>query len=204
MSLSDGTIIKIAAETLLPDDTIAINVIWGVVSDNGGSGSVDEADVLDAAAAFVDNMFQNLETRIPTGIDGGLVNVWTVAPATGDLTPIGDEALTWTGSSAQDPFPNGVAAVGSAKTTNTDVTGRKFIPGLNEQAADDNNLTAASLTAILAYLADWVTVFVHVSDVIITPGVYSYTDSNFYLFTGVIVANAILGYQRRRKPGVGT
>jgi hypothetical protein len=90
------------------------------------------------------------------------------------------------------------------KTSNTDVTGRKFIPGIGEINATDNDLTSGALARSVLYAVAWATQFIDANSVTFTPGVWSMTKLNFFLATGTVIANAILGYQRRRKPGVGT
>jgi hypothetical protein len=42
-----------------------------------------------------------------------------------------------------------------------------------------------------------------VSGNVYTPGVWSPTREAFFDYGGTILTNAITGYQRRRKPGVG-
>jgi hypothetical protein len=54
------------------------------------------------------------------------------------------------------------------------------------------------------YALDWAAGHLDANDVLLLAGVYSPTKANFLLASGVIVVNAILGYQRRRKPGVGS
>lgn len=204
MSLPIGTIIKIAQNILLFDTQTAINVFWASIDDNAGGGPLDEDDVVDAVANYLDLIYTDVLPSIDASIAGTLGEVWTVDVPTGDLTPIGDGATTWVGSGVGDAFPNGVAAIVTMKTTNTDVTGRKFIPGYVETEGVDNDLTGPALVRLANFGLDWAAQHIDANDVILNPGVYSGTKAAFFFNTGVIVANAILGYQRRRKPGVGT
>ena len=204
MSLSEGTILKIAASILLNDEQTAMQIFWASLAEDGGSGPLDEDDVLDACGNWMDQLYANVEGAIADTIIGGLVEVWEVDVLTGVLTPIGDAVQTWVGLSANDALPNGVAAIGAIKTTNTKVTGRKFIPGFNDDSATDNNLAPGTLATLVLFVADWVTSYTDPNSVLLHPGVYSTTFNNFYVTTGVAIANAIVGYQRRRKPGVGS
>ena len=204
MSISEGTIIKIAQSILLPDTQTAINAYWAVVAEDGGTGPLEEDDVLVAAANYMDQIYENIVADLADTVTASLVEVWTVNPVDGDLTPIGDEVATWTPVSTADAFPNGVAAIAALKTTNTDVTGRKFVPGYADTKAIDNNLIGTPLANFVLYAVDWGTQYIDANSVILTPGVWSQTKLNFYLASGVVIANAIVGYQRRRKPGVGT
>lgn len=203
MSLPEGTVLKIVGSMLLPDDVVGQLIFWAVLQDFAGSGPLDEADILEAAANWVDTLMGDVDNLMASSVSGTLAEVWEVDGPTGDLTPIGDEACTWAGLSGSDPLPNGVAAIVHLKTTNTDVTGRKFIPGIAEGNATDNNWAAAALTALGTFGASWGTVYTDPNDVQFVPGVYSVTKNVFYNATGTSIVNAIAGYQRRRKPGVG-
>lgn len=204
MSLAEGVILKIALNILLNDEQTAMQIFWATLSDSVGSGPLDEDDVIDAAANWMDEIYAHVSDALADTITPGLVEVWEVDGPTGDLTPIGDGAASWTATSVVDSLPNGCAIIGSLKTTNTDVTGRKFIPGWGDEGAVDNNLAAGPLGKLVNFVAEWATVFVDANEVQLNPGVYSNTLNNFYLTSGVAVANAIVGYQRRRKPGVGS
>jgi hypothetical protein len=204
MSLAEGIILKMAMHYLLPDEQTAINVFWAVLEDAIGSGPLDESDVLDAAANYMDALYAEVIESLPTTVVGGLVEVWEVDPATGELTPIGEESTTWEGNGAGDPFPNGVCWVCSMRTIDTDVTGRKFLSGFVETSAEDNNLISAHLARLVAFALEWATDYTDPNDVQFIPGVWSTVQNTFRQRSGTVVANAILGYQRRRKPGVGS
>lgn len=204
MSLPEGTILKLAQNILLPDDQVAVNVFWAVLEDSVGSGPLAVIDVLAAASNYMDEVYENLLALIADTVVSTVVEVWEVDGPTGDLTPIGDELTTWTPTGGTDILPNGVAGIISAKTTNTDVTARKFFPGFLENNCDENNWISGALTSMISAGADWVDGWVDPNEVEFIGGVYSMTKHNFFMFTDVVLANAIAGYQRRRKPGVGS
>lgn len=204
MSIPEGTIIKIAQNYLLPDEQTAVNVFWQEVNNNAGPGDLDDDDVLDAVANWLDQLYAEVVASLADVIVSTICEVWTVNEATGDLTPVGDAATTWDGTSVNDPLPNGVAGICTLKTTETDVTGRKFLAGYHDTAADDNNLIVAALARLVDFAINWATQYIDPNDVILDPGVYSTVLASFFGATGTIVANAIVGYQRRRKPGVGS
>jgi hypothetical protein len=203
VSLSEGTVIKIAASLLLADESIAQQIFWFVLEDAIASGPLDEADVLDAVANWVDQIYTHVIPNINDAVIPGIVDVWEVNVPTGDLTPIGDTIQTWTPTQGADQLPNGVAAIIQLKTTNTDVTGRKFVPGLAESSIEDNNWGSATMTNLASFAAEWPEIYDDPNDVELVPGVYSNTFNNFFLATGTVIVNGIAGYQRRRKPGVG-
>lgn len=203
MSISEGTIIKLAAGMLLADESVAQGIFWLVVEDVIGSGPLDEEDVIEAAGNWIDILYAHIEGNINDDVIPGIVDVWEVDGPTGDLTPIGDGIQTWVPSQVSEQLPNGVAAIIQMKTANTDVTGRKFLPGFTEIGIADNNWGSGSLTQMALFAADWALAYDDPNDVRLLPGVYSNTFNNFFLATGVVVINGIAGYQRRRKPGVG-
>jgi hypothetical protein len=204
MSIPIDTVLKIAQSILLPDEQIAINVFWALLGDAVGGGPLAESDVIDAAANYLDLIYAEIDDMISDLIASTVVEVWTVDEPTGDLTPVGDGATTWVGLDTNDPLPNGVAGICSMKTDNTEVTGRKFIPGINEVAVDDNNLDTIPFGRLLDFAVEWATEYTDANDVVLSPGVYSGAKANFYAATGTVIANNIVGYQRRRKPGVGS
>lgn len=204
MSIPINTIIKVGAHILLPDVVDAINVFWFLIDDNVGSGPLDEDDIITATENWLDLLYAEVLASLADTVSGELVDVWEVEEGPFNLKPIGDGLQSWAGSAPQDAAPNGVAQVAALKTVNTDVTGRKFIPGSAETSMTDNNLTGTALARLLDFGIYWAAQYIDANDVILNPGVYSKTKSNFYASTGTIVGNAIVGYQRRRKPGVGT
>lgn len=204
MSIAEGTIIKIAQNYLLPDEQTAVNVYWAEVNNNAGPGDLADADVLVAVSNWLDLLYAEVVATMADVVISTICEVWTVNEVTGDLTPVGDEATTWDGTSVNDPLPNGVSAICSMKTSETDVTGRKFLAGYHDTAADDNNLITTALVRLVDFALYWATQYVDANDVVLDPGVYSTALASFFGATGTIIANAIVGYQRRRKPGVGS
>lgn len=204
MTWPEGTILKIAANIILNDEQEAINVFWAVLSDNVGSGPLAVIDILAAASNWMDSLYDNIKIDIADSVWAGIVEVWAVNPVDGDQTPIGDDLAIWVGGAVNDSFPNGVAAVCSMKTEDTDVTGRKFIPGYTEVAFTDNNMDANPLGRLILFAADWASQWIDANDVVFDPGVWSQTKLDFVPATGVTIVNTIAGYQRRRKPGVGS
>jgi hypothetical protein len=188
----------------MPDETIAINVFWALLDDNAGGGPLADADILQAAANYVDNFYDEMGVDLADTLLGTIVEVWAVDEPSGDLTPIGDETTTYEGQSVNDALPNGVAGVMSLKTVETDVTGRKFVPGYTDETFVDNNMTGPALARAALAAVEWAAQWVDANDVILNPGVYSSVKQNFFIATGTVIVNAIAGYQRRRKPGVGT
>lgn len=203
MSLAEGTILKFAVKMLLADETIAENIFWSTVFDDIGSGPVDEEDTMDTIAEYAADMYDNILGSVNEDIETLPIDVWEVSPIDGDLTPIGSVAWLWGNNAIAEQLPNGVAAVIAMKTLNTEVTGRKFLAGMTEDTVVDNNWGSGIMLTMADWAIAWHTSYVGTSDVGIAPGVWSQTKLGFYLASGVVIINGIVGYQRRRKPGVG-
>jgi hypothetical protein len=89
-------------------------------------------------------------------------------------------------------------------TTDPDVQGRKYWPGLGEAGADDGYLSAGSAVAFGLAAGEMITPFVgSETGSGFIPGVFSTVNVEFYPSNGEAGTNLLLGYQRRRKPGVG-
>ena len=203
MSVPDGAILKVVTSLLMPDSVIA-QLVWAVVfADTGASN--DEQDVVDDCAVWVEEILDNLAAYIKTTVTIASHKVYIYDAGDDDFDEVGLTASSWVGtSSATDMLPHGVAAICHAMTSNPDVIGTKYFPGFCEGFSSNSDWTGATVTAMLAAAADWVTAFVGANtggD--FGPGVWSPKNTLFYLMTGAYSANGDSGYQRRRKPGVG-
>jgi hypothetical protein len=121
-----------------------------------------------------------------------------------DWDELGDGVPIEFWGAATDMLPHGAAAVIHAKTTDPDVQGTKYVPGLAEGSQASSVWTGAALTALVSFANNWTQSFDgDITEALIGPGVWSPTRENFFLFNQVEVVNTLVGYQRRRKPGVG-
>lgn len=202
MAVATDAILKTVISMLLPESVIAQNVFYCLFKNTGTSD--DEADVLLDLVDWMENIYQNQNTLVvSTAVLGGLTAYFRDVPG-GDWDEIGSESVTDGFVGSSEMLPHGVAAISHARTTNPDVQGSKFWPGLVEGWQDQSVLGGGAMTLYLAAAADWITDFVgSATGSDFEPGVWSPTDLVFYHFSGSIIQNAYLGYQRRRKPGVG-
>lgn len=201
MPVADGAILKVVAQSLFPTAVLVQNVFNVVFADTGASN--DDADVVDDLVDWMDSIYDNLNAVVNTGIDGDQVFVYKFDPTDVDWDEVGTAAWTWNPTSATDMVPHGVAAVLNAVTTEPDVQGRKFFAGIVEDEALRSTLQATALAALAAAGADWITPFVGAAtggD--FAPTIWSPKTTTAWLISSVLV-NTIVGYQRRRKPGVG-
>lgn len=202
MAIPDGAILRLVASILLPESVIAQNVFYAVFADTGGSN--DDLDVLSDLGDYIGDVWDKIKGSISVDVTMTGIKVYIYDPLDPDWDEVGDELIGIAGVSGTDMLTHGVAALIHAKTTDPDVQAAKFIPGMGEANTVDGLFIAAALTAMTNYADEWTTPFVGAAtggD--FAPGVWSVANTLFYMFNGTEVVNAIPGYQRRRKPGVG-
>jgi hypothetical protein len=106
------------------------------------------------------------------------------------------------GSSAGEASPLQVAYLMRFPTNYLGSQGRKFIPGCNESALEDNGIVGTSTLANLATAAATIAAGFDVGANHFHPGVNNTEKGRFAGFQSAIV-NDVVGSQRRRKQGVG-
>jgi len=203
MSITEGTIIRIVASMILPDSVIAQNVFYAVLT--GGSGPWDEADIVLDAIDYMDLIYTVWATFGSDQANVDQIQVYEYDSIDDDWDEVGSGVLNKTGGVAADMLPHGVAAFTQARSSDPDVSAKKYWAAATETAQADGAWTGATVTG-LAILADaWVDGDVgSASGANIIAGVWSPTETNFFYFNQNITVNATPAYQRRRKPGVGT
>lgn len=202
MAISDGTVLRIVASLLFPDSVIAQNVFYAVFADTGGSNDTD--DVLSDLADWVEAIYATVESHIPAVVALTGMKVYEYDAIDDDWDEVGDAVLSDSFAGAGDMLPHGVAGVIHAKSTDPDVQGAKYVGGIAELQCDDGTFTSSAVNALIDFANEWTAAYVGAATgADFGPGVWSPTHTNFFLFNGVEVVNAICGYQRRRKPGVG-
>ena len=202
MSIQVGDILKIVATIAWLDGNLAQNVFAAVIT--GSGGPYDEGDILADALTWVGTMYANLTTSMSDECDGSQVQVYIYDSVDDDWDEVGTDAWTFNPSDSAHQLPRGVAALINCGTTDPDVQGKKYLPGLGEASADDGLWGSSVLGVIGDFADDWLTAFVGgTSGADWQPGVWSPTNTNFFAADGTAVIPAIPAYQRRRKRGVG-
>jgi len=202
MSISVGEILKVVAVIQWLDGDIMQNVFSTVVS--GSGGPFDEADIVDDMLEWVEEMYANIVTGVTDDVDGSEVRVYVYDPVDDDYDEIGSVAWVWNPSDTGEYLPRGVAGLINCKTTDPDVSGKKYIGGITEVGAVDGLIGNGMITLLSNFAVDWVTGFTgSTSSADFTPGVWSPTRTNFYAMSGSVIIPTIPAYQRRRKQGIG-
>lgn len=202
MSVADNDILRVVASLLWTDGEINQNVYNCKVS--GGSGPYDDQDVTDDMEDWLDNMYANFVSSMSDEIDGNEVLVYKYDPVDDDWDEVASQSFTFNPTAAVDQLPRGVALLCRLWTTDPDVQGKKYVPGLVETNVTDGLFAGAILTNALAYAADWYLPFVGAaSGATFTPGIWSVAGTAFFAGVNHLAASAIPAYQRRRKNNVG-
>lgn len=203
MSVATDAILRVVVSLTFPESVIAQNVFYTLFKNTGASDA--EADVLSDLVDWVEGIYANMNTYIDA--DVALSHLITYFwDATGqDWDEVGLDTLSDAFAGAVDMLPHGAAAVLHAKTTNPDRSGSKFFGGLSEGAQNQSILVTPFITALGLTGADWISGFVgSATGSDFDPGIFSGTDLVFYEFSNVVDVAGYIGYQRRRKPGVGS
>lgn len=202
MSVLEGAILRMVVSNIYTDGGIIQNVFNAVVSD--GSPPYDADDIAEDALAWAADLFFNLTSRATDTLDGSQVQVYEYDPVDDDWDEVGTKAFVWNPSASAEAMPRGTALLINAKTTDPDVSGKKYIGGLTVNDIADGLLTSTIITAAASFAVDWYDPFTGtVSGALWTPGIWSVKNTNFFMLTGTVIIGSVVAYQRRRKRGVG-
>lgn len=202
MAISVGTVLRIVANHVMPGNDLAQNVFNCTFS--GSPTSTDEADVLTDIGSWLDDLFTSLDVTVDNEVLAGEFTVYQFDPADVDWDEVGSDSGAWTFAGASEMLPHGVAGQVDVLTTDPDVRGRKYIPGIVEGAQEESTLAAAHVANLADFAALWIADYAGTATGgTFIPGIWSPTQGTFRAMLGTAIVNTILGYQRRRKPGVG-
>ena len=202
MSITDGTILRIVASMLWTDGNVVQNVFNAVVT--GAGAPWDVQDIIDDAEAWMDNMYANITSNINDELDGNTVYVYEYDPVDDDWDEVGSNTWAWNPTSVGEQLPRAVAGLINYKTTDPDVSGKKYIAGLNEPNIDDGLWNSGTITNLLAFALDLVTPFIGgTSGATWSPGVWSVLGTVFKAAIDAYGTTTIPAYQRRRKRNIG-
>lgn len=202
MTLTTGDIVKIVATILWDDGNVMQNVFNAVLTGAGGPWA--EADVIDDAGSWLTAMYTNITTLVSDTTQGSSVEGYVYDPIDDDWDEFDTDNWTWAPTNATGELPRGAAALLNGKTTDPDVSGKKYIGGMAEGALGDGLWSAGTISDLVDWGADWLIPFVGTaSGADWTPGIWSPTRTVFLPSNLVAVIPTIPAYQRRRKRGVG-
>jgi len=204
MPVSAGDLLRVVLNTSLPQTVGAQNVFSYRFE---GSNATLDQQVLDDFGVFFSFWATTWQTI--AAVTAVIDSVKVSKLVAGELEDLGEAQISTGGVAGGGMLSHGAAPVMRALLSGGKGQARKFIPGMTELFSDESVITPAGLAA-LAVLASFYSAPVNGT---FFPGVVeSYTPGTFVqsvspifrTMLGDAFANGIIGYQRRRKPGVGS
>lgn len=207
MAVTDGDVIKVVQTIECPALVIAQNVYYWRL-DDPTPDSPSNAQIVSAVDTRLDDMYSQIDADMSTEYQASDFTVeridwdgtkWETQEnvGTGDITVVGENAA--------DAVPHGVAATVTANTSRPQTKARKFLTGIVESLVADSTWSGTVLTSLALYIISWLTDQAVVGSAELIPVVVGQSGLSAGSVYPLIAAgaNAIAGYQRRRKPGVG-
>lgn len=197
--------VRVALTGTSPGPNVFQNV-WHYIM-TGGAGA-DENDFLAAVAAQWATAIANVIGWMSNQYSFHTFEAWLRDTGNHRWDGIASLPITpVTGGSGSDGMPHGAAAITRIITGRLRRQGRNFLPGFNEAASNNGVFLSGVLTDMADYALDF-------SDVVTpTGGTFTWCTYNDDPVSpvyesesqeaGGVIANGVVGYQRRRKPGVG-
>ena len=208
MAIEDGDILKVVSTIECPAAVVAQNVWYYQLSDPNAEDPTDAqiiGNLEDEISAMYNDILAHMNNEYQ--IEDILVSKiewiddkWTTTEDVG----VGDISLT--GGSAFDAAPHGVAATITGYTSRPQSRGRKFFTGIPEDKLTDSTLTGDLITALTALGVEYLSDVLFGTNMSMGSVIVSQSGpAAGTIFPLLLIAvNAIAGYQRRRKPGVGS
>lgn len=202
MTVAVGDILRVVAVLSWLDGDLLQNVFN--VKVDAGSGPFADADVIDDMVDWLDAMYLNFVGVMSDEINGSEARVYKWDTVGLDWDEVGIEAFTFNPTAATEQLPRGTALLINAKSTNPDVSGKKYIGAYTEAGVTDGLFTAGEVSRGADFAVDWFGDFTGgASAADFDPGIWSPTAELFYSMGEVAIIPSIPAYQRRRKNGVG-
>lgn len=202
MTIAIGDVLRVVAVLVWTDGDVAQNVFNAIIA--GAGGPFTEADIVDDALDWVETMYATLVGVMSDEIDGSEVRVYVYDGVGDDWDEIGSEAWVFNPTATADQLPRGVAGLINAKTSDADVSGKKYLPASTESDAADGLWNVTYLADLVDFGAEWLPNFVGaVSGATWDPGIWSPTNTELFPASGTAIIPTIPAYQRRRKRGIG-
>lgn len=205
MSVGVGDVVRCVAEWDMPSGTIA-QLVYHYLGVSGTTAT--EAQVGAAVEAQLDLAFDEIAASIANLVVGSTIEglLWDFALNRWDgiftVPLIGAD-----GASAGQPQAHGAAGLVKIFTTANRRQGRKYIHGIGESLIT-NGLVEAVMLTDLALFATELDDDIVAGGLTLSFGTFNTEPSSplfetFSVAAQSVIAEAIVAYQRRRKPGTG-
>ncbi len=200
MTVTTGDIVRATVNLILPGPNIAQNVYHYLA---GAGVAESETNVINTLSFLINSTYVNIDSLLANTITPGEIAFAVSNDNGATYSDIGTGAFTtFAPSSVNDMLPHGAAAVCRFAGVGTGRQGRKFISGITEAHQDESTLTAGAVTG-LVFFALAVTSNATVAGGQLLAGWQRSNPLGFIQYSGSVFVNTVMGYQRRRKPGVG-
>lgn len=210
MAPLDGDIYKVVTSITMPSLVIAQNVYYWRLDDSVPNNPTN-IQIVAAIDAKITDMYTDIASQMSDEVDVGDTEVdkveWNAVDEYWEtVESLGSTVTTVNGTNVDDAMPHGVALTVTADTSWPKTRARKFYPGIAEGAAEDSVWDGATLTAIALLIAEWLQDKTVAGSAVLVPVVASVAGAKAGLALALLQAgaSAVAGYQRRRKPGVGS
>lgn len=208
MTVVDGDLLRVTLSCTLPDLVVAQNVyywqLYDPTPDNPTNAQISSAVDTKLTAMTNDFIQTIVDDAEFTNAEIDRIEWETDHWETKENLPTA--VISLQGTETSQPGPNGVGPVLTATTERPQTRGRKFLPGLYETGATDNDLIGSVITALIAMGVEWATNAAVTGSAELVPAIAGQSGPSAGLIYPIvsIIVNTLLGYQRRRKPGVGS
>lgn len=208
MPLNDGEVCKVVKTILMPSLVLGQNVYYWRLDDPVPDNPSD-AQIISALDTKLTDMCNQVDQLMSNEYSFGSFSAERVTwdgSKWETTSNLGEAVLNILGTLVADAMPHGVAAVVAAQTTRPQTRARKFLAGLTDTNAEDSTWSGAVMTALALYALAWIGSQAVVGSAELVPVVLGQSGPSAGIIYPLIsaAASSIAGYQRRRKPGVGS
>lgn len=208
MAVTDGDVLKVVLSIAMPNLQVGANVYYWRL-DDPVPDSPSAAQILSAINSKLTDMTNQIDQEIS---DEYNFDTATVEKVEWDGTKwetvenVGQTLIDIDGTQAPDAVPHGCAMVVTARTSRPQTRARKFLPGVYGTGTEDSTLAGTVITALGNYGLAWLGAQSVVGSAELVPAVTSVSGPTAGTLFPLVLAivSSIIGYQRRRKPGVGS
>lgn len=202
MALELDDVLRVTASFLQDGINQVQNVF--TVKIGSTSGTPTQAQVITDIKEYIQNVYADAQTVMNNTIATDFISIYNITKDV--LEHIGPWISDFSGSSTGDAMPNGVSPFMYARTIIKRRRGSKFLPASAESTQGNGILSSGAIAALTNTVTDWISDHTGgLTSWIFSPGIYSDVPGlglTFLFFVNGVL-RAQLGYQRRRKPGVG-
>lgn len=205
MAIDLNDVLRVVLTWDTAESTVA-QLVWHYLVTAGNNDDPD--DVLTAIDTNLDSAWANISSIVDSTMQGSLLELFQWDFTNNQWDGVANHIPGGVdGGAALEALPHGAAALCKFFTALNRRQSRKFIPSLGEGTQNDGLFTASALTSLALFALDF-------DDVISAPlTTLTYctfnTDPTSALFettslsTQSVQAEAVVAYQRRRRPGTG-